>query len=188
VDGAGFEIHSSGSDYRRDYHFLYRFPDAGLNCLPVENAYTKSRWESNISLELIDNTALIAQRLIGRHDTGMVIQSGCMGVFLEPYEASGQRVVVAQEPHYTNKYPTLKDFNLIARSGTDIVNGNPSGYDYTAMYGTIDSGVKVIQQFASRISSTSTTRGFSIIYHDQFDLAAQAEDGINGGITLDPEI
>lgn len=187
LDGAGFEIHSSGTDYLRDYAFIYRFPDAGLSCLPETNAYTSSRWESNISLEVIDNTAFIGSRLLGREETSMVIQSGCMGIFLEPYEASGQRVVVAQEPHFTANYPTLKDTNFISRSGTDIIDGNPSGYDFTTMYGTVDSGVKVIQEFASRIKNTSTLRGFSIIYHDESDLAAQVELGINGDVNVDPE-
>lgn len=170
LDGAGLEIHSSGGDYRRDYHFLYRFPDPDINCLPVVNAYTKSRWESNISIETIDGASIISERHLGRHDVGMVTESGCLGVFLEPYEASGQRLVVAQEPHYNNQYPTLKDVNFIARSGTDIINGNPSGYDFTAIYGTVDSGVSISQQFVSRIGSNSSVRGFSIVYHDEFDL------------------
>lgn len=171
LDGAGFEIHSSGAgnSYRRDYRFIYRAPDVGLSCLPEANAFTRSRFESNISLELIDNTAFIGERLLGRYDTSLAIQSGCMGIFLEPYAASGQRVVVAQEPQYLDKYPTLDDVNFISRSGTDIIEGNPSGYDYSVMYGTVDSGVQVAQRFASRIKSTSTVRGFSIVYHDELD-------------------
>ena len=74
-----------------------------------------------------------------------------------------------KEPHFSNSYPTLNDANFIARSGTDIIEGNPSGYDYTVMYGTVDSGVQVAQRFASRIKSSSTVRGFSIVYHDEFD-------------------
>lgn len=169
LDGAGFEVHSSGNTYRRDYHFLYRFPDPGLTCLPQDNAYTKSRWESNISIEAINDTAFIGQRLLSRNDVGLVIQSGCMGVFIEPVDASGQRVVVAQEPHYDARYPTLNDVNFIARSGTHSVGGNPVGYDYTVMYGTVDSGVQVAQRLTSRIASVATARGFSIIYHDELD-------------------
>ena len=175
LDGAGFEIHSSGGDYRRDYHFLYRFPDPTINCLPIVDAYTKSRWESNISIETINGASLIAERHLGRYDTGMAIESGCMGVFLEPSSTSGQRVVVAQEPHYTNRYATLKDVNFIARSGTDIINGNPSGYDFTSMYGAVDSGVKVTQQFASRIRGQSILRGFRLVYHDTMDKNIAAE-------------
>lgn len=175
LDGAGFEIHSSGGDYRRDYHFLYRFPDPTINCLPTANAYTKSRWESNISIETVNGASLIAERHLGRYNAGMVIESGCMGIFLEPSSASGQRVVVAQEPHFDNRYATLQDVNFIARSGTDIIDGNPSGYDFTAMYGTVDSGVKLTQQFASRIRGQSFLRGFRLVYHDTMDKNLAAE-------------
>lgn len=179
LDGAGFEIHSSGADYVRDYRFIYKFPDPTLYCLPQDNAFTKSRWESNISIELLDGASLISDRLLGRSEVSVVTNSGCMGVFIQPYDPSGQRVTVAQKQHVLNEYPTLVDVNFISRSGTDIIDGNPSGYDYSVMYGTVDSGVKVIQKFASRIRSSETARGFSIIYHDELDQMAYVEDGIN---------
>lgn len=169
LDGAGFEIHSSGASYLRDYRFLFRQADSTLTCLPEDDVYARSRFESNISIELDSNKALITDRVLGREYTSVVIQSGCMGIFIEPFEASGQRVIVGQEPHFINQYQTLNDANFIARSGTDIVDGNPSGYPYTVMYGTVDSGVKVSQRFASRIKNTSTVRGFSIVYHDELD-------------------
>lgn len=171
LDGAGFEIHSSGSDpfYIRDYKFIYRQPDPTLKCLPIDDAYSRSRFESNISIEINSGRALITDRVVGRNTTSIVTQSGCMGVFLEGYEPSGQRLTIGQEPHFNNKYPTLNDANFISRSGTDIIAGNPSGYNYTVMYGTVDSGVKISQRFASRIKNISSVRGFSIVYHDEFD-------------------
>lgn len=167
LDGAGFEIHSSGASYLRDYKFIYRQPDATLKCLPYDDAYSRSRFYSNISVEIDSGRAVITDRIVGRNTASITTQSGCMGIFLEGYTPSGQRVVVAQEPHFINRYTTLNDINFISRSGTDIVNGNPSGYNYTVMYGTVDSGVKVSQRFASRIKNTNTVRGFSIVYHDE---------------------
>ena len=80
-----------------------------------------------------------------------------MGVFIEPYAASGQRVGVAQEPHVENKYPTLTDVNFISRSGTHLgSDGNPVGYDFVSQYATVDSGVTVAHRFARRIKSAST--------------------------------
>jgi hypothetical protein len=92
-----------------------------------------------------------------------------MGYFVDAYEASGQRVVIAQEPHFQNNYSVLEDINMISRSGTDIINNIPSGYDFAVMYGTVDSGVQIAQKFKSRVRSASTVRGFSIIYHDELD-------------------
>jgi hypothetical protein len=58
---------------------------------------------------------------------------------------------------------------MISRSGEMFTGGNPIGYDYSVMYGTIDSGVQLAQKFKSRIKSASTVRGFSIVYHDELD-------------------
>jgi len=167
LDGAGFEIHSSGANYIRDYKFVYRQPDPTLKCLPIDNEYSRSRFNSNISIELDGGRAFIGDGLVGRHVASIVSQSGCMGMFIQPYSASGQRVIVSQKPHFENNYPTLSDVNFISRSGTHSLNGNPVGYNYTVSYGSVDSGVRITQRFISRMRSTSTARGFSIIYHDE---------------------
>jgi len=183
LDGAGIEAHSSGVDYRRDYRFVYRYPDNELLCLgkDASNAYSQSRWESNISLEIPSGKSLITERVLGRTKLANVIQSGCMGVFIEPYAVSGQRVIVGQEPHVENRYPTLTDVNFISRSGTHLgSDGNPVGYDFVSQYATVDSGVTVAHRFASRIKLTSTVRGFSIVYHDDMD--AILEGCLNGGL------
>jgi hypothetical protein len=39
------------------------------------------------------------------------------------------------------------------------------------MYGTVDSGVRVSQQFASRIKTSAGFRGFSWSYYDEIDEA-----------------
>ena len=174
LDGAGFEIHSSGgaNAYRRDYRFIYRSPDQLITCLDDDNAFTRGRWQSNISLQLLDGRFLQTNRIINNNNTktlGVVHQSGCMGYFVDAYEPSGQRVVIAQEPHFENGYSSLEDVNMISRSGTHTENGNPVGYDYSVLYGTVDSGVQISQKFKSRIKSDSTVKGFSIVYHDELD-------------------
>jgi hypothetical protein len=174
LDGAGFEIHSSGgaNAYRRDYRFIYRSPDPFVTCLDDDNAFTRSRFQSNISLQILDGRHLQTNRIINNNYSdsfAIVHQSGCMGYFVDAYEASGQRVVIAQEPHFQNNYSVLEDINMISRSGTDIINNIPSGYDFAVMYGTVDSGVQIAQKFKSRVRSASTVRGFSIIYHDELD-------------------
>lgn len=173
LDGAGLEVHSSGSNYRRDYKFLYRSPDQVMSCLEADDPFSRSRWQSNISMQIESGRHLQTDRIINNNYTnriGLIHQSGCMGYFAEAYEASGQRAIIGQEPHFNNQYPTLTDVNMISRSGTHLgVDNNPVGYDYSVMYGTVDSGVKVAQKFNSRIKSTSTVKGFSIVYHDELD-------------------
>lgn len=171
LDGAGFEVHSSGSDYRRDYRFIYRAPDQVMECLDSDDPFSRSRWQSNISMQIESGRHLQTDRIINNNESinlALVHQSGCMGYFVEAFEPSGQRVTIAQEPHFKNDYPTLSDVNMISRSGTHLgPDDNPVGYDYSVMYGTVDSGVKVAQKFNSRIRSSSTVKGFSIVYHDE---------------------
>ena len=173
LDGAGFEVHSSGSDYRRDYRFIYRAPDQIVDCLDADDPFSRSRWQSNISMQIESGRHLQTDRIISNNystQLGLVHQSGCMGYFVEAYEVSGQRVTIAQEHHLDNQYPNLSDVNMISRSGTHIGDdNNPVGYDYSVMYGTVDSGVQVAQKFNSRIKSASTVKGFSIVYHDELD-------------------
>jgi len=174
LDGAGFEIHSSGggNSYRRDYRFIYRSPDPFVTCLEADNAFTRSRFQSNISLQILDGRHLQTNRIINNNYSdsfALIHQSGCMGLFIEPFEAKGQRVTITQEPHFEQDYPALEDVNMISRSGEMFTGGNPIGYDYSVMYGTIDSGVQLAQKFKSRIKSASTVRGFSIVYHDELD-------------------
>lgn len=173
LDGAGFEVHSSGSDYQRDYRFIYKSPDQSMSCLDIDTPFSRSRWQSNISMQIEAGKHLQSDRIITNNNSAklaLVHQSGCMGYFVESYEASGQRVTIGQEAHIDNSYPNLSDVNMISRSGTHLGDdNNPVGYDYSVMYGTVDSGVQVSQKFNSRIKSASTVKGFSIVYHDELD-------------------
>lgn len=169
LDGAGLEVHSSGYDYLRDYKFLFRNADPTLSCLEVDNHFSRSRWQSNISIEVTSGNHFQGNRLLGKESVSIVKQSGCYGLFLNSYNPSGSMVFLSSESHIDNNYPTFKDVNFISNSGTHFVNGNPSGYNYTVMYGSVDSGVKISQEFATRIKTTNGKRGFSIVYHDEFD-------------------
>lgn len=175
LDGAGFQIHSSGaqSEYRRDYKFLFRPADPLLNdCFShqlADEVYSKSRFESNISLEVLGGRALITDRVLARDTASIVSLSGCMGIFIQPITSNWQKTTIAHEDHANQRYATLQDVNFIARSGIAAVGVTPVGHNYAVMYGTIDSGVKVMQKFASRIKNTATIRGFSIVYHDELD-------------------
>ncbi len=179
LDGAGFEVHSSGSDYRRDYIFAYRQPDSTLKCLPTDTPYSRSRFESNVSLEVTSGNALITDRVLSRDRASFVTSSGCMGVFIDAVEPSGQTINFMQEGHLDQDYYGLTDANFIARSGTDIIEGSPSGYNYGVTYGTVDSGVKVMQRFLSRIGSNGV-RGFSFVYHDERDSNGEIDCGLLG--------
>ena len=175
LDGAGFVTHSSGADYRRNYHFVYRAPDPDLTCLEVDSHYSRSRWESNISIQIESGKHLQTDRVLGDDTLSLVTQSGCYGVFIEPsghdpHNPSGNHGFATRQNIFKQNLPTKKDFNFVAQSGTHLgADGNPSGYDYTLLTGTVDSGVKVAHEFTSRMKSVSASRGFSIVYYDDYD-------------------
>ncbi len=176
LTGAGFEVHSSGSDYRRDYKFIYQSPDADLTCLEVDSTFSRSRWQSNISIQITSGNHLQTDRIIGKDKISVLQQSGCYGMFMRSYHPSGNRAFISTEDHVTQGYTTLEDVNFLSASGTHLgddtnpsLGTNPSGYDFTTLYGTVDSGVKVGIKFATRIASANSMRGFSLQYHDERD-------------------
>ena len=169
VDGGGFVVHSSGYDYQRDYRFLFRNSDPTIKCLEIDNHFSRSRWQSNISIEISSGCHFQGNRVLADHGLSLVKQSGCYGIFTRSEHPSGDKTYISREEHI-GAYPTFKDVNFIANSGTHLgSDSNPSGYDYSVMYGTVDSGVKITQEFSSRIKTTSGKRGFSIVYHDELD-------------------
>jgi hypothetical protein len=190
LDGAGFVAHSSGTDYQRDYNFIYKFPDSVVDCLEFDDAYSRSRWQSNISIQIESGRHLQTDRIINnnaRDKFSIVHQSGCAGIFMQPNIPSGLKVTIGAEAHVNNDYPVQEDINFISRSGTylPLADPVPEGYDYGVMYGSVDSGVDIKQKFASRIRSTSSMRGFEIIYHDERDIIST--DELGGGPVPDPE-
>ena len=173
LDGAGFEVHSSGSTYRRDYRFVYRFPDQTLTCLEVDNNYSRSRWESNISLELNDGLHLKTQRVLSKDRLSFVSQSGCYGLFIRPSEIttnSGNKVSFSQESDLSS---IRGDFNVIQTSG------------FTVSFASKSSGVKPTLELVSRLNNSP--RGFYFQYDDANDttdnLTIKAI-GSNNSVTL----
>tara|TARA_R100000008_G_scaffold86769_1_gene81484 strand:- start:4970 stop:6556 length:1587 start_codon:yes stop_codon:yes gene_type:complete len=169
LDGAGFITHSSGYDYRRDYKFIFRNSDPNIKCLEIDNHFARSRWQSNISIEIDSGCHFQGNRVLGSHSLSLAKQSGCYGIFTRSEHPSGDKAYIGREDH-VGAYPTFKDVNFIANSGTHLgADANPSGYDYSVMLGTVDSGVKITHEFASRIKTTAGKRGFRIVYHDELD-------------------
>jgi len=180
LDGAGFEVHSSGSDYRRDYQFIYKFPDPTTVCLEVDNHYSRSRWFSNISLQVESGRHVQTDRVLGRDNLSMVAESGCFGLFIRPNGPSGNKTYLAQET-YVDLYSYGADVNFFGASGTSS--------DFIVSYSSPESGVIVGQHLATRVAGGLI--GFGIEYHDEADtlLAGQFKDRLsmrsyNGDATI----
>ena len=157
LDGAGFEVHSSGSNYRRDYRFIYKAPDQTLTCLEVDDNYSRSRWQSNISLELVDGTHLQTQRVLSKDHLSLVSSNGeyfpCFGINIDP-----DKIYFGYPDSIVD--PNDRTINFLFPSGLSTA------------YSTRSSGVKVSQDFISRNTAFLTgnqVRGFSLVYSDEKD-------------------
>ena len=88
LEGAGLIIPSSGSDYRRDYKWLYAAPDSTLDCLEVDNSFARSSWQSNISIDIASGCHVRSNRILGREQLSMVTAKNCYGLFIRKNDAT----------------------------------------------------------------------------------------------------
>lgn len=146
IDGAGFEVHSSGNNYRRDYRLIYRFPDQTLSCLEEDDVYSRARWESNISLAVVDGRHVQTQRVLSKGNLSLVSESGCFGAFIRP-----NRFIVGNEPLLSSGN---SEVNFVFASGFSVVN---------VAHG---SGLTIKERFLSR----NRSRGFDLSYIDAQDV------------------
>lgn len=173
LDGAGLMTHASGVGYKRDYYILYKFPDQTINCLEIDDAYSRARWQTNISFEIQDGRHLKTQRILSKDRLSFVSESGCYGLFIRPHELSendGNKVSFSQESDLDN---IRGDFNII----------HPSGF--TASFASKSSGIKTSLELVSRLENT--VRGFALTYSDDKDVTDNLTIGAigsNNKITL----
>lgn len=159
VEGAGFIVHTSGSDYQRDYKFIYKAPDQSLTCLETDDAFSRGRWHSNISLEVENGRHVKTDRVMADDSLSLVSRSGCYGLFITAdHVDSGNRVYISPES-YVDAYTYKSDVNLY---------GNPSGTNFDVSTMALESGVIVSHRLLSR-ARLSTPRGFGLNYHDDKD-------------------
>jgi hypothetical protein len=158
LDGAGFEVHSSGTGYVRDYRYIFKEPDQGLTCLEGDSNYARSRWQSNISIEVTDGQHIQTQRVLSDDRLSLATQSGCHGLFFRTLQnTSGNMTYIGSEDH-VGAYTYNQSVNFIGPSG----NG-----DYYLSVGTVDSGVSVGVDLATRISGAMV--GFGLENHDDMN-------------------
>ena len=194
LDGAGFIIHSVGSDYQRDYEFIFKNPSSSpAACLETDTPKSRGRWHSNISMEIANGSHLYSNRIISEHELALATTIDCHGIFSK-YSPKRQ-IFISTEEIAKSAANTLGDVNFIPASGSTVgSDGNPNGNDLLVVQGVVDSGVSVQQDFSSRVLNPSETKGFSLVYYDSMDSGTPANAGVPvaalsaGSIESDPEI
>ena len=186
IDGGGLEIHSSGVGYRRDYRWIYKFPDQTLTHLEQDSSYSRSRWLSNISIAITGGSHLQTDRVLGTERLSLVTTSGGYGAFIRSnqYTPYSSKFFVGSEDHLKSNYALLNE--TTNNTDPDVVFMAPSGNtkDFMFTVATPNSGLDVGYRLLSRASGNWV--GFGTEYHDdrsltQDRLSAHVYNG-QGGI------
>lgn len=158
---AGMVVHSSGNNYTRTYAFVFSPPNSSLSCLQSDTPYSRSSWNSNISLHLASGTHLQTDRIIFPSSINIVNSSGCYGIF-----SRGSGIFFSKSNLISyNQYPSgylagVGDINFYASSG--------NASDYTVTIGAPESGVTIRQRFLNGIKNKNV------------DLLNNNKDKLNG--------
>ena len=89
LEGGGLVLQSSGTDgseqgfFRRNYEWVYRSPDPTLKCLETDSPYSRSSWNSNISIHVASGSHVRTDRVMGYDTLALINQNGCYGWFIQ---------------------------------------------------------------------------------------------------------
>ena len=150
VEGAGFDISSSGIDYLRKYSFTFSKPDYSLTCLQDDNAYSRASWNSNISLHLSSGTHLKTDRVLFPTNIALV-SSGCHGIF-----SLSNNLFISKENIIRGSMPSPVSSNGHLAGVGDVnfySNSGELSNDYIFNVAAIESGISVKQRFLSGIKN-----------------------------------
>jgi hypothetical protein len=170
LDNAGFIVKASGTSYLRDYEFVFK--PSGYNsiaCLEKDNAYSRSHWKSNISLDIASGCHVKTQRVVSSGKLSLVTDPDCYGIYLNSNYFYLSRSNVLEIPAHSSSglLAGISNVNFLANSG--------SSSDYGVTYAALESGVNVSQKFLTgskvRVKDISNSnkdklRGFELKYFD----------------------
>jgi len=144
LNGAGINVQSSGASYLRTYEFVFSPQDPSLTCLQSDNPYSRSAWNSNISLHLASGTHLKTDRVIFPSSINIVNSSGCFGIFSR---GSGlffsKSEFVSHNQHPSGYLAGVGNVNFYATSGSSL--------DYVINFASPESGVTIRQRFLNGV-------------------------------------
>ena len=165
LEGAGFEIHASGSDYVRDYRLIYKQPDVSIqsDALLADNSFSRSHFESNISLSVAEGMHIRTQRVLGRDQTSIINESGYNGLIIATDKslsiASGSYMTFGQVNNASGNYPGRGNVSFFAASGDNtydlaIASVNSGSLDNTSL----SNAVRVGLDFTTAVADTNRSR------------------------------
>ena len=83
LEGAGLVVPSSGTDYTRNYKWIFQAPDSTITCLEQDTPNSRASWHSNISIDVASGSHVRADRILGRENLSLVSDNNCFGIFIK---------------------------------------------------------------------------------------------------------
>ena len=144
LTGAGINVQSSGTSYLRTYEFVFIPPDSSLSCLQSDTPFSRSSWNSNISLHLASGTHLKTDRIVFPSSINIVNSSGCFGIFSRGNNLfASESKSISHNQHPSGYLAGIGNINFFQTSGNFS--------DYIITVGAINSGVNISQRFLNGI-------------------------------------
>lgn len=173
LEDAGFLIQSSGSSYRRNYFFQFKPQDALITQLEDDNVYSRSSWNSNISIHVSGGCHVKTDRILSDEGLSLVTQPSGFGIYLRD-DSRGKRVTFGRGPATSENGAGDVNF-LYGSSNIDV-----GSVDYISTYGAFQSGVNVSQRFLTGVkvnqldsenNNKEKLKGFEIKYFDDSNIS-----------------
>lgn len=140
LNGAGFNVRSRGIDYERTYEFVFKSQDPALQNLSVDNPFSRSSWNSNISIHTNSGCHVKTDRIINSDSIAAVTYNDGLGIFI----VSGKTYSTIEQNLHSD-LAGIGNVNFISSSGEQD--------RYTVTYASPESGVNINQRFLSNIKN-----------------------------------
>lgn len=171
---AGFIVRASGADGNyRQYELLFQPSGNGLtSCLEEDTIFSRSSWNSNISLHLASGCHIKAPRILNSGHIAMATYDNCYGLFIDSGNAFlSKDNVLHQHPGMTETILAgVGNINLFANSG--------SNDNYFVTIAAPESGVTIGQRLLTGIkvkqsgaNGQDKLQGFEFKYIDDSNIS-----------------
>jgi len=171
---AGFVVQSSGDNnsYLRNYYFKFKPYNSTLTWLENDNVYSRSSWNSNISIHISGGCHLLTDRVIGSGHLSLVTQPSGMGIYIRD-DFLGKKIYFGKTANHSIN--GVGDINFLHGSINDNV---VDIRDYVCTFGALQPGVNVSHRFLSntrvneldQYNSKPKLKGFEVKYFDDSDI------------------
>lgn len=158
--------------YKRNYSFDFKPSDSTITYLETDNVYSRSSWNSNISIHLASGCHVKTDRILGSGSVSIVAQqpSG-NGLFLK----DGLAFLLSED--LLTPHPTGSNGHLAGIGTVNLYSTSGSYDDYVVTYGGVEPGTDIAQRFLSNtkkktlVGNKEKLEGFQLKYFDDSDLA-----------------